>query len=254
MITGLSVAAVFWASFGSPPPHIFLSTFIKKMKRLSIKQISSLLIVYPHPDDEAFFGAGLIAKLTAKGIRVSAICLTKGEASTLRFHVKAEEELAAVRASEYRKSMQILGVTDYEQYDFGDGNLAEPQIRSVIEQKIKEFSPSHILTFEPYGIYGHPDHITTSSVVAEIASKQNIELIYATLHRHPRVINGNTSVRPLAPNSYLLLGLTGSLKKLRCLSAHRSQVKLNFAFFWKWSFRNNLLVEYYCLKQNSPAC
>jgi mycothiol S-conjugate amidase len=83
------------------------------------------------------------------------------------------QALGRIREAELRAVAQVLGIRRIEFLDYVDGDLdqADPnQAAGKIASAIRRFCPQVILTFEPFGAYGHPDHIaicqfTTAAVV-----------------------------------------------------------------------------------------
>lgn len=221
------------------------------MQKLNTDNISKLLIIYPHPDDEAFFGSGLIRKLILEDKKVRLITLTRGEATTLRYGLKRGADIATERAREMHKALQVLGITSHGQYDLKDGELDKSKAAKIVEEEIKRFRPSHALTFEPGGIYGHPDHVLTTKLIEEAIRNRGVSLIYATLPRKVRKrFSGHFAQKlkvfsPIKPTHYLPLEYELLRAKIGALAAHKSQVKLGPKFFWKWGVRGNLLREYY---------
>ena len=70
---------------------------------------ASLLVVLAHPDDEIFHG-GILAYLSERGVRVTLVCATNGEAGKSHPSVGAVEDLGALRVDELRMSCDRLGI------------------------------------------------------------------------------------------------------------------------------------------------
>lgn len=95
---------------------------------------TSLLVVAPHPDDEALCCAGVIRRVVAAGGHVSIVWLTSGDGSeldlllierALRVHPEKMRDLAHRRMREARAAAAILGVPPARQFFLGypDGGL-----------------------------------------------------------------------------------------------------------------------------------
>jgi len=202
------------------------------LKKLNLNPNDKVLIFMPHPDDEAVFLSGTVHQLVKNKVNLKIITATKGEASTLRFGLKDADNLADAREIELKKSFKILGVKEYEIWDLPDGELIkiENKLTEKIVKAINVFLPNLIITLEPDGIYGHPDHIALSDVVTSCVTKP-IHLVYATIAPHtvkpkqsPMAIR---QVNPLQPNLIIKLGLFDKIAKIRCLRSHKTQ--FNFA-------------------------
>jgi LmbE family N-acetylglucosaminyl deacetylase len=70
--------------------------------------VGSLLVVAPHPDDEALGCGALIAALDARGARVAALFTTDGGASHPRSRLWPRRRLAALRRAEAAASLAAL--------------------------------------------------------------------------------------------------------------------------------------------------
>lgn len=135
-----------------------------------------ILVVLPHPDDEAFGLSGTLAKHIDQGEPVTYICLTLGQMGRNlgKPPIANRETLPAVRKKELEESCRIIGIQDVRLFglhdktiEFEDHDVLEQRIRSVID----ELNPSLIYTFYP-GFSVHPDHDATGAVV--IRTVQNM--------------------------------------------------------------------------------
>jgi LmbE family N-acetylglucosaminyl deacetylase len=138
-----------------------------------------LLAVFAHPDDEAFGTGGTLAHYAATGMRVTLICATKGEVGEI-----ADPELATpatldrVREAELRCAAETLGVDEVIFLGYRDSgmagtqenddprafmNIPEQEVISRLVSIIRQVRPNVVVTFEPNGGYGHPDHIAVHS-------------------------------------------------------------------------------------------
>ncbi|MCS7220508.1 MAG: PIG-L family deacetylase [Anaerolineae bacterium] len=135
----------------------------------------TLLAVYAHPDDESFGTGGMLAHYAAEGVRVALVCATRGEAGEIAdSNLATPETLGHVREAELRCAAETLGLTDLIILDYRDSGMAgSPDNRhpralinapadEVVGQLvgiIRRLRPQVVVTFEPNGGYGHPDHI-----------------------------------------------------------------------------------------------
>src|SRR6185295_13502472 len=87
---------------------------------------ASLLIVLAHPDDEIFHG-GVLAHLSARGVRVTLACATDGEAGRAHPSVGPVENLGAMRVEELRLSCARLGIDEPVLLRFHDSARKERQ-------------------------------------------------------------------------------------------------------------------------------
>lgn len=131
-----------------------------------------LLAVFPHPDDEAYAAAGLMAMCVAGGAEVSLLCLTRGEGGAARRGSGVEvgaEGLGAARWAELQASCGAVGASLLECPSLPDGALRTRRVESaeVIRAACAEVRPDVVVTLGEDGAYGHWDHHACTAAVAE---------------------------------------------------------------------------------------
>jgi LmbE family N-acetylglucosaminyl deacetylase len=133
-----------------------------------------LLGAYAHPDDEQGV-SGLMRKYASEGVDVTLVCATRGEAGEIAPGVDATpENLGQVREEELRCAAEKIGVNNVYFLNYRDsGMMGTPennhpqclwqanviQVAENLVRLIRRHKPHVILTFDPNGGYGHPDHI-----------------------------------------------------------------------------------------------
>jgi LmbE family N-acetylglucosaminyl deacetylase len=137
---------------------------------------ASLLVVFAHPDDELFH-AGVLAHLSERGVRVTLVCATDGDAGKPHPSIGPVTDLGAVRAEELRLSCQRLGIDEPVRLGYHDSarkerfrrddphalaNVDMLDVEAAVRGVIAGIKPHAILTFEPHGGYYHPDHVAIS--------------------------------------------------------------------------------------------
>ena len=146
-------------------------------------QPKRMLVVMAHPDDESFGMAGTIAKYVSEGVEVSLICTTNGDVGTIDpvfmegYKTVAERRLAELKcAAETLKLSRVitLGYRDSGMAGSEDNNhpdsLVSAPFEKVVERIVgvmREIRPDVVVTFDPFGGYGHPDHIVTHRATVE---------------------------------------------------------------------------------------
>jgi LmbE family N-acetylglucosaminyl deacetylase len=135
----------------------------------------TLLAIFAHPDDEAFGTGGSLSRYAASGAQVALICATRGEVGEISDSSYATPEtLGEVRESELRCAAETMGISQLIFLNYRDsGMVATPEnddprafinapaaevVQSLVGA-IRRIQPNVIVTFEPNGGYGHPDHI-----------------------------------------------------------------------------------------------
>lgn len=138
-----------------------------------------LLISYAHPDDESFGLGGLIHKYVDEGVDVYLICATNGEAGSMDEEFLADgktvkqvrlEELDCAAKKLRLKHVYTFGYRDSgmmgsEDNDHPDclwkqWHLNPEKVTDEVVQVMREIRPHVVITFNEYGAYGHPDHIS----------------------------------------------------------------------------------------------
>jgi LmbE family N-acetylglucosaminyl deacetylase len=123
---------------------------------------------------------GVFAKAAAEGIRTGLICATRGEMGEIAEGSDATpENLGAVREGELRAAATVIGVKYLWFLDYKDSGMMgtppnddpasfyrsdEKEALGKIVKIVREFKPTVMVTFDPTGAYGHPDHLTINKL------------------------------------------------------------------------------------------
>jgi len=120
----------------------------------------SVLFVHAHPDDESLWTGGTIARIVDAGSAAAVLTCTWAAGTT--------------RHTELTSALRILGVDAPITLGYADGGFPESAPRSValcegrfddavrqITEHIRARRPDIVVTYDAFGIYGHPDHIQT---------------------------------------------------------------------------------------------
>ena len=152
------------------------------MKDEVMQQQQTLLGVFAHPDDESFGPGGTLARYAAEGKRVHIVIATDGIAGSVEDpkHLTSHETLAQVRSTELSNAAVALGITSIWSLPYRDSGMRNtpenfhPQallqqpvevLTRELADYIRRLQPSVIVTHDPYGGYGHPDHIRLCETV-----------------------------------------------------------------------------------------
>ncbi len=132
-------------------------------------ELGTILSVWAHPDDEAYLAGGLMAMASDLGSRVVCVTATRGELGTADPQRWPPDLLAAERAVELARCLEILGVTEHHWLGHRDGECAAAPAEQPVarlSELIEEIRPDTVLTFGPDGNTGHPDHRAVAGWVA----------------------------------------------------------------------------------------
>ena len=152
-----------------------------------------LMAIFAHPDDEGAIG-GTLAHYARDNTEVMLVCGTRGEVGEISDPALATpENLGEVRQRELETACEILGIQFLEFLDYRDSGMdgtsqngdsralvqADPtQVIGQLVGLIRRFQPDAVVTFEPFGWYGHPDHIAISRWTTEAVALSGDEDAY----------------------------------------------------------------------------
>jgi LmbE family N-acetylglucosaminyl deacetylase len=126
-----------------------------------------LLCVCAHPDDECFGFGGALALYASRGVEVSVLCLTDGQAATNRGDASTNKELGKTRRAEFEASCKVLGATNYQVLNYHDGKLECESLEALggtLVSHIRRLRPHVVITFGGEGgLNNHPDHTAVST-------------------------------------------------------------------------------------------
>lgn len=131
--------------------------------------MADVLVITPHPDDEAYAFGGLMALAGDAGFSVAVECASAGEKGERHDGGPVgEEALAAARLQELAGSSAVLGAEAPRCWGLPDGGLAgEESQAGRIARLCEEHGPGLVLTLGADGAYGHPDHLAVHRWVVE---------------------------------------------------------------------------------------
>lgn len=143
-----------------------------------------LMCILAHPDDESLGNGGMLAKYAAEGIEIHLVVATRGERGWPgeESEYPGLETLGKLREAEVRAAANVLGLHSVYFLDYLDGDLDEAHPAEVIAKIVgylRLVRPDVVVTFGPFGSYGHPDHIAISQfTTAAIVEAANQESLY----------------------------------------------------------------------------
>jgi LmbE family N-acetylglucosaminyl deacetylase len=213
----------------------------------------TLMVVYPHPDDETMAAGGLLIAAKKMGYKTIAVLLTKGAAGQIHIHPKGKS-LKQLRETELKKAVKILGVDELVLGDFDDGKLRQQKWTKWVNGVLEKYQPGVVVTYDHSGLSGHPDHIALSVALKKLANKDMV-LLWTTLSDDlaKRIVSPETQKYLVSPDYKLDLGFDW-VKKWRAARAHASQalgnnfpIPLSVALAWQhyeWYHKVDLNKNY----------
>lgn len=132
-----------------------------------------VLLVFSHPDDESFGPSGTIALWAKQGAEIHLISATKGEIG----NNPTDDETARIREAELTEAAHILGIKKVSFLGYKDGHISNkhiPLLELRITEKITNFKPDIIMTFNLLGLTGHLDHVAIANATTSAFDKTGI--------------------------------------------------------------------------------
>lgn len=189
-----------------------------------------ILVVFPHPDDEAFGLSGTLAKFVAEGAQVTYACLTLGEMGRALGNppIANRESLPLIRKEELIASCQAIGIQDLRMLGFMDKTVEfEPKevVDTAIRSIYEEVKPTLVFTFFP-GYSVHPDHDATGAsvirVLQEVPAEERPKVLCIGFSHNMVQDNGEPDVS-IDITDYLV-------QKRNAIAAHQSQFQISEMF------------------------
>ena len=153
-----------------------------------MQETPRLLFVHAHPDDETITNGVTIAHYVGRGAQVQVVTCTLGEEGEVigdqwaQLAVDHADQLGGYRIGELTAALHALGVSGPTYLGgpgrWRDSGMVGAEARSrqrfsdadereavgALVAIIRELRPHVVVTYDPNGGYGHPDHIQTHVV------------------------------------------------------------------------------------------
>jgi LmbE family N-acetylglucosaminyl deacetylase len=215
-----------------------------------------LVSFHAHPDDEALYTGGTLAKAVAAGHRVVLVVATAGESGLAADDLPGDIPLGERRTNELTASAQALGVHRLVLLGYGDsgfdggGNPGDrPFARVEVDEAaarlaeiLREESADVLTTYDASGGYGHADHrqvhrvgaraaelAGTAVVVQATVDRDALRLVMRILRALRRVLPGlvlpplETSYTPRSDLTHRIDVSKQTSQKRAAIAAHVSQ-------------------------------
>ncbi|MFE0506259.1 bacillithiol biosynthesis deacetylase BshB2 [Peribacillus butanolivorans] len=196
-----------------------------------------VLVIFPHPDDEAFSVSGTLALHREAGTPVTYLCLTLGEMGRNLGNppFATRESLPKIRKKELIDAANAIGIQDLRMLGLRDKTIEfedDEKLTSLFTDAINELNPSLIITFYP-GYSVHPDHEATARAVVRAVERIE-EKERPKLHC---VAFSNNCIDDLGKPDIVHDISAVENKKVDTFTAHRSQTEA-MVVDWKEKFEN----------------
>ena len=148
-----------------------------------------LLAIFAHPDDESYGAGGVMALAAQAGNPVWVLCATNGDQGGRPGEMDVDHSLdPEIRRRELECACSELGIhqprflgyrdSGMEGWGAPEGSLSLAPVDEVVDRisaVIRELRPAVVVTFDPGGVYGHPDHVACSAVATAAYRKVSAE-------------------------------------------------------------------------------
>ncbi|MBV9207751.1 MAG: PIG-L family deacetylase [Actinobacteria bacterium] len=136
-----------------------------------------LMAVHAHPDDESITTGGLLARCARAGVQTCLLTCTDGRHGPVNPDLGLDldpDGLALARAAELDAAARELGIQVLHRLGYHDSGIAgspanqasrafwsQPadDVLARVVAIIRSFRPHVLVTYDPFGCTGHPDHI-----------------------------------------------------------------------------------------------
>ena len=162
----------------------------------------TVVFVHAHPDDEAIFTGGTMARLAAAGVPVVLVVATGGELGAVHpdYHGAIDDAgLAGVRRRECEAAAGLLGVGRVEFLGYHDSGMAGDAANDApgafcgrrprrgdgrLAATLASVGATAVVGYDDDGIYGHPDHVQVTRLARAAAAAAGVPTVYgATVDR-----------------------------------------------------------------------
>jgi N-acetyl-1-D-myo-inositol-2-amino-2-deoxy-alpha-D-glucopyranoside deacetylase len=170
--------------------------------------VDGIIFVHAHPDDETVGTGATMAHYAAGGTDVTLVTCTLGEEGEIhrpelaQLAADAADQLGGYRYTELAAACAALGVADHRFLGGAgryrdSGMMGTPanehprcfwradldQAAELLVELLREVRPRVLVTYDPNGFYGHPDHIQAHRVAmraVELAGESAPAKVYWT--------------------------------------------------------------------------
>lgn len=147
------------------------------MPQTHLPEWRSVLAVVAHPDDESFGLGAVLSTFADAGARVSVLCLTRGEASTLQ---GVPGDLTTVRTNELTAAAAALGLHKVALMTYPDGRLPEMDLDELADHVVaiaRDVDADGMIGFDLTGVTGHADHAYATAAALRAADALEVGVL-----------------------------------------------------------------------------
>ncbi len=120
-----------------------------------------MLVIAPHPDDEAIACSGTLLRHGAAGDEVVVVIATDGRLSK---QASTPDEMAAVRRNEAELAARALGVERLEWLGLREGAWEARELQELLGALLQRHEPT--IVYAPSRVDFHPEHLSVAHALA----------------------------------------------------------------------------------------
>ena len=132
-----------------------------RARPLSATGTDRVLVIAPHPDDEAVACSGTTLRHLASGDEVVVAIATDGRLSK---QAATPDEMAAIRKNEALLAARRLGVERLEWFGLREGAWEAPELQTLLRALLQRHEPT--IVYAPSRVDFHPEHLSVAHALA----------------------------------------------------------------------------------------
>src|SRR3990167_2735330 len=223
------------------------------------QKYKTILVVFPHADDEFFTAGGLMPHMARNDASGYWAVITQGEKGNPTG--VDDPQLKKVRVEEARRAGKVYGVKKILQMNYPDGAVDKhiPELQRDLRTVMQKVKPDLVITYDLSGLYGHPDHIVTSRILTTLLQRKfkKTTVWYASfpvkfmekIQFPTHMAKNKTFVdKRSTPSFRVWVGLRGVLNKIKVVYIYKSQAPFSKSRPIKilpvWFYVSFLFYEY----------
>ncbi len=175
-----------------------------------------IVVLSPHPDDEILGAGGFLAAQTKRGIPITVLAATDGEAA-----YPEVQDLAEVRRQEQENALRMVGIfsDDIQRLRLPDGRVSDHE--ASLSSWTAKFLDDASLLLAPWEFDPHPDHESCGRAAASAAATTgalHVSYFFWAWHSSTPSTLTDLPLRRFELNTEL------QILKYRALAEYRSQL------------------------------